>query len=451
MKFTDKVKDALKKDKVYENKSVTVVETDAPKKSFYEANKTGLMIGGLAFIVIIIIIMIVSLLDNECKILENLVMEQSLLYAEDNEILPYIPGDSVTIELSDLLDSKYIKEEDLTCKEEVCQGDVKITYVEEDYITTFNITDCDKCNTEENYSDWSKELDSIPNKQLVDVVVTYNYYTKENFNTEYTSYMSSENVSTDLSDYGNYLPIKDSKLPSVPDQAVITNIEQLTKNYYSYQDQQWKFYRDNGGSYSALSTEQPSGYATKDTSTAVDTEWSDWSIDYPTEYDYRTIKSSKAYQWYYEEDGEKIYYNSGEYCVDQPGEEYTEKSSDKVTMYRYQDTMYRWYNGEKRTYGSYRSVATSSYPIKDSEVTQYTSWSSYKEESSLTSENSSYRTEVIDVYSSYRIQYDIYSFDILDEAVTKEELESTLGMTLEEIYNDSTLGLSVTYKYIYKK
>ncbi len=442
----------LKKEKIYEDKSYMVVETDAPKQSFYETNKNKIIIAGIVLIVLMIIIIIISSLGpNKCAPLEDLAKEKAYLYLEDTNTLPIVPGTSVIVEIDTLIDEGYIKSSEFMCDDLTCSGEVKVTKIEDDYIRTFNLTNCGECTTEDKYK-MSGETSKLPNRDLVDVTTYYNYYDKETYNTSYTNYFESSEVSKTLSEYDNYLPLDEDDLPNVPEQAVIANIEQDTKNYYSYSDQQWKFYKDNGGQYSHLSSEQPAGYANKDTNTAIKLEYTEWSINYPEEKDYRSIKSDTGYQWYYEnKDGDKVYYNNGEYLVDQPDDQYTEKSKESVKMYSYQDTQWRWYNGTRRNYSSYTSTTPSNYPNKDVELTRHTDYTSFRDYSSLDASNSSYRTEVVDVYSRYRIQYYILSFPILEEPILGTELEAKLGMTLEEIYNSQNYYLEPTYKYTYGK
>ena len=77
--------------------------------------------------------------------------------------------------------------------------------------------------------------------------------------------------------------------------ASIINIESDSTYYYRYRDRTWKWY-DIEGDYSEFSSEQPAGYANKDENSSRYTEWTEYSLNYPAEKDYRTIRTNNRLQ-----------------------------------------------------------------------------------------------------------------------------------------------------------
>ena len=420
-----------------------------------EIDKKKLMtIAGIILAVIFLVIIIVNLVitnkkKKACNTMEETVISAAYKYASDKKILPVVGGQKVEVSSKDLIENDYLKQSDLVYDENTGSAVVTITKYKEDYIKSVEIKNCGYCT--ERYKKWGKETDKYDeNKNVVDVIATYNYYDRSTYYTKYTDFIESSKVSTKKSKYGTYLPLDEDILPEIPSTGVIVTIEQQTKTYYSYRDKKWRYYKYQCD-YSAFSSEQPRGYANKDTGTLQYTEWSKWSINYPDEKDYRTIKKDTGYRWYYKDGKKKIYYNSGEYTPEQPSEKYTEKEKKTVTMYSYRDKVWRWYNDCKRYYTGITSKKNSNYPYRDDETLTYTNWSSWKPESSITSENDYYREEKTDTHSRYRIKYDIYSLIKLDEALSEEEFEKKMGKTLEEIAEDPTIALEITYKFKYKK
>lgn len=442
----------FKKEQVYEENSYLLVDGKEEKKPFYVTYRNLLiLVGILVLLIIIIVFAFNSSRNKKCKTLETLIMEAAEKYAKEEELAPTIEGDFVTISVDDLANKGYIELALLQNKDTTCTGTVKITRYKDQYIKTFDLKNCGSCTTESRYK-WGKETSTYSNRHLMDVNTLYNYYGVESYHTSWTKYYPSSEISKEKSVYGNYLPLKDSDLPKIPETGLPRNIEQVEANYYSYRDKRWKYYKDNGGAYSGLSSEPVEGYPYKDTNTEMNTEWSSWSQEYPEVKSYRSIKSTKGYQWYYvNKNGKKVYYNNGEFLVEAPDSQYTEKSKETVMMYRYQDKMWRWYNGNKRAYSSYVSEAPKNYPNRDEELTNYTSWSPWRDVSYLSDANSWYREQEIDVYSKYRTEYDILSFKVLEEPITREELEQRLGKTLEEISQDRTIRLEATYQFRYAK
>ena len=416
--------------------------------------KKVMTIAGIILAVIFLVLIIANLVitnkkKKACNKIEETVISAAYKYASDKKILPEVGGQEIEVSSEDLIKENYIKKSDLTYEENVGKATVTITKYKEDYIKSVELENCGYCTSR--YKKWSKETDKYDeDKNVVDVITTYNYYNRSTYYTKYTDYIESSEVSTKKSKYGTYLPLDESILPEIPSTGVIVTIEQQTKTYYSYRDKRWRYYKYQCD-YSAFSSEQPSGYANKDRGTVQYTEWSKWSINYPDEKDYRTIKKDTGYRWYYKDGKKKIYYNSGEYTPEQPSEKYTEKEKKTVTMYSYRDQEWRWYNDCKRYYTGITSKKNDNYPYRDDETLTYTNWTSWKPESSVNSENSYYREEKTDTHSRYRIKYDIYSLIKLDEALPEKEFEKKLGKSLEEIAKDPTIALEITYKFKYKK
>ena len=413
-----------------------------------------MMIGAIILIVIFLVLIITNLVtkakkNNACDKMENTLLDAAYKYASEKKLLPSVGGESIKVSSNDLLKEDYITNSDLTYEEEVGSATVTITRYKEEYIKSVEIKNCGYCTSR--YKDWGKETDKYDeDKHVVDVQATYNYYDRATYYTKYTDYIESSEVSTKKSKYGTYLPKNEDILPEIPSTGVVVTIEQEQKTYYSYRDKKWRYYQNNNCAYSAFSSEQPAGYKEKDKRTVKYSDWSKWSINYPDEKDYRHIERTTGYRWYYKEGGEKIYYNSGEYTPEQPSPKYTERERKSVTMYRYRDEMWRWRNDCDRKYTSLTSRQTERYPYRDEETLEYTNWTSWRDESTVTSENSYYREQREDQHSRYRIKYDIYSLIKLDESLSKEDFEKKMGRSLDEIANDPTIALEITYTFRYK-
>ncbi len=402
---------------------------------------------GLIIILTIIIMIAVNISRNKkCNSIEDSFADEVLKYAEDNDLLPDALSESVEINASDLLDNGYLQE-GFTFDEQTCGGKAKITYVDGEYVVTVDVTNCDRCSASSRYSEWSDWQEKLPNKQIVDVEVRYNYVEKTTNYTEWTNYYTPKQLTNNpITDY------TDDRFVTISKDA--KNIEIVSENltYYRYRDKRWKFYRNNNADYSDFSSVQPSGYANKDTSTSRTTEWSEWSVNAPEEASYRRIETKTGYRWYYEEGKEKIYYNGGQYLPEAPDDKYTERDKDdKATIYRYRDTEWRWYNGEKRGYSSFMSEATSTYKYKDEGLVSYSNYSSWSTTSKVDSSNDNYREEETEIRTRYRLKYDLYSYNLLSESVLKEGFASATGMSLEEVLNNSSYAVVFEYRYRYKK
>lgn len=399
----------------------------------------------MLFIIVIVIIILITIVlglintskTKKCNELYLNISNVTDKYMKEQDLYPTLEGFSYTLSLNDL-DKVYYKNKEVT-------GSVKYTKYNDTYIKTYSLDNCGYCS-----SKFNKESDKYNDKKKnVEVIAYYNYYDAETYNSKWTDFLEPELISSDTT-MGVNLPIDSKKLPSLPSEALIIEYVKEDKTYYSYRDIMYKYYKNNVD-YSDFSSEQPSGYTTKDSSTQITLPSSEWSIDYPEEHkDYRKIDSKTAYRWYYEEKGKKIYWNDGAFYPTQPDEKYDKKSKEKVTMYKFTDKAWRWYNGTlKRNYSSFSKTMPTGYIYKDSELYQYTSWSSYTDQSKLNSENATYREEVSKVYSRYLIKYKVLGFAKLDKSLTKEEFESTTGLNLSDIMNNDNMYVSVTYKFKY--
>lgn len=377
--------------------------------------------------------------NRTCQNLRNEVIAATDMYMSENDLLPNLNGTSETVYLNDLQDSIIFKDYAVT-------GTVTYTKYNDQYIKTVELDNADYCTTKE----FKKESTEYDNTKNVKVETTFNYVTVNSYNSKWTAWYPSEYISEEETD-GVLLPLDEKRLPSIPSNAVITEYVRETKTYYSYRDKRWRWYRNNV-KYSDFSSEKPKGYTTKDTSFSMSTEATAWSLDYPEEKDYRHIRSTTGYRWYYlDENEEKVYWNNGEYSPESPGDEYVKDTEFKAPMYSYTDDLWRWYNGKtKRVYSSYSSTKPDTYNYKDAETLTYTNWSRFDDESTLNKSNKSYREERTDTYSRYLIKYDIYDYPVLDSYVSLDELESILGKSYEEINEDKSLKVQVNFTFYYE-
>ncbi len=406
---------------------------------------------GIALLVLIFIIIIIigtrnGAKNRKCVKLENLLESTARKYAEEQGIMPSIKGTSITIQADELFANGFLKQEEFQMKDNVCGGSIKFTKVEDEYIPTINVTNCDYCTTDTRYHDWSGEKEKKGSARIVDVIPYFNYVEKDTYYTEWTSYYSLEEI-----ELYPFTDVKDERFPSIASDAKNVTIDVDTKMYYRYRDRQWMFYTDNGGSYSEFSSEQPSGYAYRDDNTRRTKECTPWSLDYPDKKDYRTIRDTYGYRWYYLDGKTKVYWNSGAYSPEQPNETYNMHEKEDVRMYCYEDDEWRWYNGARRDYSYYDSVMPDSYSYKDEGLTRYTDWYDWSTESKRNDSNSYYREEQSENRPRYRLKYDMYSFNKLEDSLSKEEFENVVGKTLQQIIDDPKYDLVVTYKYKTRK
>ena len=120
-------------------------------------------------------------------------------------------------------------------------------------------------------------------------------------------------------------------------------------------------------------------------------------------------------------------------------------------MYRYRDTKWRWYNGDKRKYSSLKSEKPNGYNYRDDETVSETSYSSWDDESSLTKSNKNYRTEETKVLTRFCYLYEILSDPVFKTPVTKDEFIDKVGMTVPDFITLEEYKLEVSYKYKYRK
>lgn len=417
-----------------------------PKKTMM---KIGIVILGIVTIFFIYGLIQKTKKSNQCNNLEEKIINEGYKYAKKNNLLPSVKGEAVTLKLKDFVKKSDLIESDLTVDDDACDATVTYTNYDGKYVKSINIIGCSYCASNIRYKNRTSETSKYDSrKHVVEVIITYNYFTKETYYTDYTNYYPSERISTKKSkDYGIYMPLDEGIIPSIPSEGHIVAIEQDTKTYYRYRDKRWLYYQNNAASYSAYSSEQPKGYTNKDRSTMKYTGYSTWSLNYPDEKPYRHIEKSIGYRWYYKDGKKKVYYNNGEYTIDRPSEKYTERGSS-ANMYRYRDEEWRWYNNVSRSYCGRSSTGSRNCPYKDDETLTYTNWSSWRDTSYLSAENSTYREEEKDTYSRYRVKYDIYSYPILDNYGTKEELETKSGKTVTEMVQDP--HIEIDYKYTFK-
>lgn len=382
------------------------------------------------------------------NMVEN-IKKASLKYAEEREILPNVAGDYVEFTLEDLIKEKYIQKSDITVKEKVATSDIVITRYKKDLIVTVDLDNAEYCSTKN--KNWSKETEKYDkNREVVSVVAYYNYRNQETNVTNWSKEVNEEDLNKEEDKkYHIHLPKDERVLPTIPNDATLQDIEVNKKVYYQYQDKRWKFYDIQGNYTNYFSSEKPDGYANYDANTMKMTDWTEYSQSYPEEKEYRRIETKNGYKWYYMDGKKKVYYNNGMYAVEAP-DEYDQKEKDTIKMYRYQDRVYRWYNGQRRRYSSYTSTIPKGYTYKDDELMSLTSWSSIYESSSINNSNRDYRIERIINRYQFRKKYVIYSFDLLDKDVKKEEFLEKINSTLEEIMNDKKYDVKITYKFQYK-
>lgn len=402
--------------------------------------KIFMIIFPLIIIIIIINLIISGIRNGNCLEVRKELSDYIDSYVMSNNLLPTINGDNIEINLNDV--------KKVTFNDEICTGTVKITKVNDDYIKTFNLENCSYCRTD-NFGKEKNDYDGISN---VDVVVYINYYNVTNNNSRWSDYIPFEKISTEETN-GVMLPLSEEDLPEISEEAIITEIIKEDKIFYSYRDKRWLWYKNYNENYSDFSSEQPAGYSQKDEDTETRTAYSEWAIDYPEEKSYREITSATGYRWYKKDDnGDIIWWNNGEFYPTKPEDGYYKDNESKITMYRYYDYEWKWYNGTKREYSSRLSSTppNNSYKHKDEDITSYSDWSNYVTYSSLNSDNITYREEITNTHSRYMIKYKIRSLLVLNEALERKEFEETTGRTLEEMYNDPNIDLEITFKYKYQ-
>lgn len=408
--------------------------------------------GTLLPIVIIVFIVMAVVQNNNCTQIYDTLKTTSLNYAKDQGTLPTIEGEYVNVRLDNLYDEEYLSS--TSTNNSLCSGSVKITKYKDEYVYTIDVKNCGECSVNKKYGAWSSEQSSYPSgKAIVDVIPYYNYYDREVSITSWSNYYDDSELSDETSEYGIRLPLDETTLPSIPKEGKITNIENDTIYYYRYRDRRWKWY-DIEGDYSDFSSEQPANYANKDENTEQYTDWSEYSLNYPEEKDYRTIQSATGYKFYYLNDkNEKIYYNSGKYSArdDVNTTKYNRTEQETATLYRYRDKQWRWYNGTKRRYSTLTSSQPTGLPYKDIETETLGNPTSWDEKSHVTSENQEYRVEERKIMTRFRVEYEILSLKVLKNPLNRKDFENKVKMTVQEFYSNKNYKLEVTYKFKYRK
>ena len=408
--------------------------------------------GTLLPIIIIVFIVMAVVQNNNCTQIYDTLKTTSLNYAKDQGTLPTIEGEYVNVRLDDLYDEEYLSS--TSTNNSLCSGSVKITKYKDEYVYTIDVKNCGECSVNKKYGAWSSEQSSYPSgKAIVDVIPYYNYYDREVSITSWSNYYDDSELSDETSEYGIRLPLDETTLPSIPKEGTITNIENDTIYYYRYRDRRWKWY-DIEGDYSDFSSEQPANYANKDENTEQYTDWSEYSLNYPEEKDYRTIQSATGYKFYYLNDkNEKIYYNSGKYSArdDVNTTKYNRTEQETATLYRYRDKQWRWYNGTKRRYSTLTSSQPTGLPYKDIETETLGNPTSWDEKSHVTSENQEYRVEERKIMTRFRVEYEILSLKVLKNPLNRKDFENKVKMTVQEFYSNKNYKLEVTYKFKYRK
>jgi len=426
-----------------------------PIDQTFESKKTILnilfIIGTIVPIILVGFIIYTAISNNGCNKIYKEIKTANLEYLKDEDKLPVVEGEDVTISVGKLYSKKYLTA--FKTNNTTCQGNIKTTKYKNQYIYTLNLTNCNTCTTNNRYKDWSNELNYLPtNKPIVDVIPYYNYYDRQTVTTDWSKYYEKDELNKKKSKYGIKLPEDESMLPKVPEEGNIAEVQKEEVNYYRFKDKRWKWY-DAPLNYSDFSSEKPDGFSNKDDSTKTYTNWSEYSLTYPEEKSYREITSTTGYQFYYEKDGKKIYANNKKYTpaedVDQT--KYNLRETKNVKMYRYRDAKWRWYNGKKRKYSGYYSTKPSSYNYRDDGTVIETNFSSWDPQSKVDDSNREYRFEESKVMTRFRYIYEILSDPILEKPVTKNEFIKKVGMTVPDFVTLEEYKIDVTYKFKYRK
>ena len=420
-------------------------------ESNYRKHGDNTLIVVVSFVIAIIIISfsIYNLtISNQCRTFEKDTSDAAFNYAINNNLLPSYEGTSIKIDLSNISgwDNKF--------RGSACGGSLTIIKNETGYAKVINLTDCNSC-TSSKLKKSAGTTKFSENKILLKVDVDYNYRNRQINYTAWTDWFESSLINPTANEtYAVNLPYDETKLPKIPTDGVLISYDVEKKTFYSYRDQSWKFYKTANSDYTNFSSTKPVGYTYKDTKTEIETAPSEWSLNYPDEADYRTISTKTAYKFYYlDNKNNKIYYNNGEYTAEITDETlkklYNKKEKETVKMYSYVDKKWRWYNGVERGYSGYMKEANSSYTYKDTELTKYSSWSSFSETTTMTSENQTYRQEKTDVHTRYRIKYSFDSVDQLSDYLSINDFELATGRTVSDMQADEKIKVLVRYTYYY--
>ena len=400
--------------------------------------------------IIIFGIIIFKIFQNKkCIDIYDQIKKSSLSYISDQGIEPEVEGEDVLISIGDLYQGQYLKSSNTN--NILCSGTVKVTKYKSEYVYTIDTKNCGSCSVNKKYSSWSNEINNYPkNKAIVDVIPYYNYYDRDISTTKWSDYYDLEELSEKKSEYGINLPIDLESLPEIPKEANIINIEEDTTYYYRYSNKSWQWY-DIVGNYSDFSSEKPNGFEKKDENVMIYTNWSEYSLNYPEEKSYREISKTTGYKFYYiNKSNKKIYFNNGKYTPveDVNTDKYNEREEENITLYRYRDKKWRWYNGQRRNYSGFHSTAPSYRPYKDVEteiLNNPSNWSIDRKEST------EYLVEESKQVKRFRIEYETLSLLVLNKALNKKDFENKENTTIQEFFDREDKKLEVTYKFKYRK
>ncbi len=438
----------MKRDSYVDEKGNAIDQTFISKKPIL---RIFLFIGTIVPLIIIGFMAYKMFINYSCNKVYSAIKQSALKYVKDQNKVPTLEGERVIIDVKDLYSKKYLNK--YYTNDKKCTGTVKITKYKNDFIYTLDIGNCESCSIKNKYGNWTKESSIYPKgKTVVDVIPYYNYYDRQINTTKWSNYFDEDELEDKVSKYGVKLPLDDKKMPQVSKEGKIIDVQKQEKISYRYRDKQWKWY-DIIGDYSAFSSTQPTGFSNRDDSSKIVTEWSEYSQNYPEEYDYREIKSTVGYKYYYEKHGKKYYANDGDYCASDEvnKDKYDKHDSESVTIYRYRDYLWRWYNGPKRKYSSFSSKQPKGYNFRDESITNYTGYSTWGDTSTLTDLNKDYRVEEQKTSVRYSYIYEFYTNAKLKKTVTKKQFEKKLNMTTEDFSKLDSYKLEVTYKFRYRK
>ena len=181
----------------------------------------------IIFVILVLYFIITSFINGSrtrtCNNLRNDILSKSDSYLSDNNLLPTLNGDSITIKLSDLNEPIVFKDYALT-------GSITYTKYNDEYVKTVKLDDASYCTTK----DFTKEGEFDSSKN-VEVTTLFNYFEVDSYNSKWSNWYPSEDISTEETD-GVLLPLDSKKLPVIPKNAVITEYVRETKTYYSYRD-----------------------------------------------------------------------------------------------------------------------------------------------------------------------------------------------------------------------
>ena len=206
---------------------------------YAEKKNHSLIIIGTFLIIIFVIFLIVYNVSKSsaCNNIENEILKKAEIYGAANNLLPTIEGESIILNIDDI----YFEEEEKPMyKDKICSGTVKITKYKDEYIKTYDITDCSICSTEQRYKSWSKEINKKPSsKLLTDVIPYYNYYGIEYYHSSWSNWISEDDIGEMDETYHVALPLKTSSIPTIPAEANIIEYEKEDATWYSYRDKKW--------------------------------------------------------------------------------------------------------------------------------------------------------------------------------------------------------------------